>query len=74
MENVLIRKIIADEVAEAMALEVFMEFETPVYSPAGLETCKKDRVANPEYLENVRQGQAPIYAAFDGEKMAGLKG
>lgn len=56
MENMVIRKITAGEVeaAMALALEVFMKFEAPVYSPAGLETFKKDIVENPEYLANAR--------------------
>lgn len=76
MENIVIRKITADEVGEAMALalEVFMEFEAPVYPPEGVETFKRDIVENPEYLEKARQGACPIYGAFDAEKMVGIIG
>lgn len=76
MENIIIRRITADEVCDAMALalEVFMEFEAPVYSPAGLETFKKDIVENPAYLENARLGLCPIYGAFDGEKLVAIIG
>ena len=40
MENIVIRKITANEVESAMrlALEVFMEFEAPDYGLAGVET------------------------------------
>lgn len=76
MENIVIRKITANEVSDAMnlALEVFMEFEAPVYHPSGVETFKRDIVENPEYLEKARQGACPIYGAFDGNKMVGLIG
>ena len=76
MENIVIRKITADEVTDAMnlALEVFMEFEAPVYPPEGVETFRRDIVENPEYLEKARQGACPIYGAFDGNKMVGLIG
>ena len=48
MENIQIRKITADEVAAAMklALEVFMEFEAPVYPAEGVETFKRDIIEN----------------------------
>ena len=76
MDNIVIRKITADEVESAMALalEVFMEFEAPDYGPSGVETFKKDIVENPEYLENARQGLCPIYGAFDGDKIVSLMG
>ena len=76
MEHIVIRKIKSHEVADAMALamEVFMQFEAPDYSPAGVETFKKDIVENPEYLEMARQGLCPIYGAFDGDHMVALMG
>lgn len=76
MDHIVIRRITADEVeiAMALALEVFMQFEAPDYGPAGVETFKKDIVENPEYLEKARQGACPIYGAFDGDKMAALIG
>jgi GNAT superfamily N-acetyltransferase len=76
MDNIVIRKITADEAESAMALalEVFMEFEAPDYGPSGVETFKKDIVENPEYLENARQGLCPIYGAFDGDKIVALMG
>ena len=76
MENIVIRKITAGEVDSAMslALEVFMQFEAPDYSPLGVESFKKDIVENPEYLEKARQGSCPVYGAFDGEKIVALMG
>lgn len=76
MDNIVIRRITGDEVESAMslALEVFMQYEAPDYSPEGVETFKKDIVENPEYLENARQGKCPIYGAFDGEKIVALMG
>lgn len=76
MDQIVIRKITAEEVESAMklALEVFMEFEAPVYPPAGVETFKRDIVENPEYLELARQGICPIYGAFDGETLVALMG
>jgi predicted GNAT family N-acyltransferase len=76
VENIVIRKITADEVLDAMnlALEVFMQFEAPDYPPCGVETFKKDIIENPEYLENAKKGICPIYAAFDGGKMVALIG
>ena len=76
MRNIVIRKINSSEVDEAMrlALEVFMEFEAPDYSPEGVESFKRDIVENPEYLEKAREGLCPIYAAFDGEKMVAIMG
>lgn len=76
MENIIIRKITTDEVEEAMALalEVFMQFEAPDYSPEGVTTFKKDIVENEKFIENARRGVCPIYAAFDGEKMVAIMG
>ena len=76
MDTIVIRRITSDEVESAMALalEVFMEFEAPVYPPAGVETFKRDIVENPEYLENARQGVCPIYGAFSGNHMVALMG
>lgn len=76
MENIVIRKITAEEVESAMhlALEVFMQFEAPDYPPAGVETFKRDIVENPEYLEQARQGVCPIYGAFDGGNIVALIG
>ena len=61
MDHIVIRRITADEVeiAMALALEVFMQFEAPDYGPVGVETFKKDIVENPEYLEKARQGACP---------------
>ena len=76
VENIIIRKITSSEVASAMALalEVFMQFEAPDYSPEGVETFKRDIVENPDYLEKARQGVCPIYGAFDGDRMVALIG
>ncbi len=76
MEGIIIRKITADEVEEAMslALEVFLEFEAPDYGPEGLESFKKDIVENPLFIENAKKGICPIYAAFDGERMVAIMG
>ena len=76
MENIVIRKIIANEVESAMALalEVFMQFEAPDYDPSGVESFKRDIVENPEYLENARRGICPIYGAFDDGKLVALMG
>ncbi len=76
MENIIIRKITAGEVPEAMelALEIFMQFEAPDYAPSGVETFKRDIIENEEYLANARRGLCPIYAAFDGDKMVSLMG
>ena len=76
MEEILIRKITADEVDSAMALamEVFLQFEAPEYPPQGTETFRKDIVENPEYLQQARSGACPIYGAFDGDKLVALMG
>ena len=71
-----IRKIRPNEVEEALnlALEVFMQFEAPVYKSEGVETFKKDIIENQEFIENCRAGICPIYAAFDGEEIVGIIG
>ncbi len=71
-----IRKISRNEVNEALALalEVFMQFEAPDYSPEGVTTFKRDIVENEEFINSCRQGICPIYAAFDGGKMVGIMG
>lgn len=71
-----IRKICPNEVDEALklALDVFMQFEAPVYSPEGVETFRRDIVENPVFIEKCRTGACPIYAAFDGDKMVGIIG
>ena len=76
MENILIRKITSSEVEIAMqlALDVFMQFESPDYPPSGVETFKKDIVQNPAYLENARRGICPIYGAFDADQLVALMG
>lgn len=71
-----IRRITADEVNEALALalEVFLEFEAPAYTPEGTETFRRDIVENEIFIENCRKGICPIYAAFDSGKMIGMIG
>lgn len=66
-----IRKIRPNETEEALnlALEVFMQFEAPVYKSEGVETFKKDVIENREFIENCRKGICPIYAAFDGDRI-----
>lgn len=72
----LIRKINSDEVGEALtlALEVFMQFEAPVYKPEGVATFKRDLVENEDFINMCRQGICPIYAAFDDNKIIGIMG
>ena len=74
--NFVIRKIFSNEVEEAMelALEVFMQFEAPDYGDAGVDTFKRDIVENPTFIDDVKKGLCPIYAAFDGDKMVALIG
>ena len=76
MDNLLIRKITAEEVPTAMALaqEVFLQFEAPDYTPEGVESFMRDIIKNETYLENARNGVCPIYAAFDGNEMVGIMG
>lgn len=71
-----IRKIRPNEVEDSLnlALEVFMQFEAPVYKREGVETFKKDIIENQEFIENCRAGICPIYAAFDGEEIVGIIG
>ena len=51
-----------------LALEVFMEFEAPDYSPDGVESFKRDIVENPEYLEKAREGLCPIFTSQSEEQ------
>lgn len=76
MKNIVIRKITAAEAKSAMALalEVFMEFEAPDYSPAGAETFRRDIVENPEFLQKVQQGICPVYGAFDADEIVAMMG
>ncbi len=76
MNDYLIRKINPCEVKQAMdlVLEVFMEFEAPDYAQTGVDSFKRDIVNNESYLESVKNGSCPIYAAFDGSTMIGLIG
>lgn len=71
-----IRKINSEEVEEALALasEVFMQFEAPVYKPEGVETFKRDIVENKDFSNKCKTGEYPIYAAFDKEKIIGIIG
>ena len=71
-----IRKITADEVNDALelALEVFMQFEAPDYSPQGVEAFKRDVIENTVFIENCKQGICPIYGAFDNGKLIGIMG
>lgn len=71
-----IRKIKENEVKEALslAMEVFMQFEAPVYKPEGVETFKRDIIENDEFIDNCKKGVCPIYAAFDNNKIVGIIG
>ena len=71
-----IRKIRPNEVEDALnlSLEVFMQFEAPVYKREGVEIFKKDIIENQEFIENCRKGICPIYAAFDGDRIVGIIG
>lgn len=71
-----IRKINEKEVDEALslALEVFMHFEAPDYTPEGVETFKRDIVQNKVFIERCKKGECPIYAAFDKGKIIGIIG
>lgn len=71
-----IRKITQDEVSEALslALEVFMQYEAPDYSPEGVDTFKRDIVENEGFIDNCKKGKCPIYAAFDNGKIIGIIG
>ena len=69
-----IRKIKSEEVndALALALEVFMQFEAPDYSPEGVETFKRDIIENEAFIADCKQGVCPIYGAFDDNKLIGI--
>lgn len=71
-----IRRINSDEVEEALslALEVFMEFEAPVYSPDGVAAFKRDIIENADFIAGCKSGKCPIYAAFEGDVMIGIMG
>lgn len=71
-----IRKIKPTEVKSALdlALEVFMQFEAPVYKPEGVETFKKDIIENQDFIEKCEIGICPIYGAFYGDKIVGIIG
>lgn len=71
-----IRKIHSNEVTEALALafEVFLQFEAPDYKPEGVETFRRDIIENNEFISQCQQGDCPIYAAFDKDKMIGIMG
>ena len=71
-----IRKIRSAEVEEALALayEVFMEFEAPDYGQEGVDSFRRDVVENERFIARCRQGECPIYAAFDGDRMMGMMG
>ena len=71
-----IRRIKPNEVSDALALalEVFMQFEAPDYSPEGVETFKRDIIENETFIADYRQGVCPIYAAFDNNKIIGIIG
>lgn len=71
-----IRKIKENEVNEALslAMEVFMQFEAPVYKPEGVETFRRDIIENDEFIENCKKGICPIYAAFDNNEIVGIIG
>lgn len=70
-----ITKINSNEVNEALvlALEVFMQFEAPDYSPEGVATFKRDIIENEDFINDCRRGVCPIYAAYDGNKIVGIR-
>ena len=71
-----IRQINSNEVTEALALalEVFMQFEAPDYKPEGILSFKRDIIENEEFINSCKQGDSPIYAAFDKNKIVGIIG
>lgn len=73
--NYELRKVRPDEVEEALALalEVFMEFEAPEYSPRGVETFK-EHILDEKIRLNYKNGTSPLYAAFDSGKPVGIIG
>lgn len=71
-----IRKITADEVNDALelALEVFIQFEAPDYSPQGVEAFKRDVTENATFINDCKRGVCPIYGAFVNDKLIGIIG
>ncbi len=57
-----IRKINSNEVYEALALalEVFMQFEAPDYSPEGVSTFKRDVIENEKFIDDCKRGACPF--------------
>lgn len=60
--------------ALSLALEVFMEFEAPDYSEAGIASFKKEVIDNDVFIENCQNGICPIYIAKDHNKLIGMIG
>ena len=68
--DITIRKLTDNEVPEALALawRVFVEYESPDYSPEGTEEFRKS-IHDEKYLEGI-----DYYGAFDGDLLVGMTG
>lgn len=75
MFKYLIRKVKQEEINEALSLvlEVFMEFEAPVYSPEGIEEFK-NIIGNLDFRYKLKNGICPLYVALDNDKIIGVIG
>lgn len=62
------------ELALELALDTFLRYEAPDYGPEGIASFRRDIIENPQFHENYRNGNNPIWGAFDGDKLVGIFG
>ena len=69
-DGLIIRRCKDSEIPAALELawKVFLEYESPDYSPEGTEEFRKS-IHDPEYLAGI-----DYYGAFEGEKLVGTVG
>ena len=72
----IVRKIKSEEYNDVMklVLEVYMEFEAPIYGEEGVNTFYRDVINNKEYKKDFEKGNNMIFGAFYENHIIGVVG
>ena len=72
----IVRRIKKEEYNDAMklVLDVYMEFEAPMYGQEGVNTFLRDIINNEEYKKGFNEGKNIIFGAFCGNEIIGVVG
>lgn len=72
--DILVRRLKAQELDTALELvwKTYLEFEAPEYGPKGVETFRKDVMDNDDFKSECKNGNNPMWGAFDDKKLVGV--